>query len=612
MNKLAYVLRGIFLRLRIIGRAEIDQLDLTSTNQGLKLNEITTATLATLDATTHEGTFVYVTDGYAGLYYSDGTQWLALIGGTTGTMVISGDGTAPPTTSNLVLTLANTGVAAGSYTNSSLTVDSKGRLTAAASGTAPVTSVSGTAPISSSGGTTPAISLDNTAVTPGSYTIANLTIDAKGRITAASNGSAVAQVQGVDTNGFTWSIANPTTIPELTLSIDNGAIDYAKIQNVAASRLLGRDGSGAGAPQELSLGTGLSLSGTTLNATGGTVTSVTGTSPIASTGGATPAISLNDTAVTPGSYTLASITVDSKGRITAASSGAAGGDVTGPASSVNNRVVFFDGATGKLIKDSGLGLSGSNTGDQTITLTGDVTGSGTGSFAATLANTAVVAGSYTSADITVDSKGRITSAANGAGGGTVTHTVGSLTADTFPIGNGGADIKDSEFTYDSGTGTYEFGFGGSYGIVKAIGTFTTYAEFKYAFANTYSIVMRPGSALGADRTWTMPDVDGDMVIDDAANNGIEVSGALIGLGGAGGDGTAISALACGIATLSGGTVTVTDTTVKAGAVILVTPRDTNNAGFMSVGTITANTSFVINSSNGADSGDVHWIRINLN
>jgi hypothetical protein len=37
-----------------------------------------------------------------------------------------------------------------------------------------------------------------------------------------------------------------------------------------------------------------------------------------------------------------------------------------------------------------LGLSGTNTGDQTITLTGDVTGSGTGSFAATIANDAVI------------------------------------------------------------------------------------------------------------------------------------------------------------------------------------------------------------------------------
>ena len=56
-------------------------------------------------------------------------------------------------------TLATVNTNVGSFTNASITVNGKGLITAASSGTAPVTSVTGTSPVVSSGGATPAISL---------------------------------------------------------------------------------------------------------------------------------------------------------------------------------------------------------------------------------------------------------------------------------------------------------------------------------------------------------------------------------------------------------------------------------------------------------------------
>lgn len=156
----------------------------------------------------------------------------------------------------------------------------------------------------------------------------------------------------------TASVNAPITLSGAVTGTGTGAI-VTTMAPAAIDSLAGYNHTGVFS--DVTVSTGLTLFGGVLTATGsgGTVTTVSvvtanGVSGSVANPTTTPAITLTLGVITPTSV-------------------AASGAVTGS------------------------NLSGTNTGDQTITLTGGVTGSGTGSFAATVVTNANLTGPITSA-----------------------------------------------------------------------------------------------------------------------------------------------------------------------------------------------------------------------
>lgn len=112
---------------------------------------------------------------------------------------------------------------------------------------------------------TTAIALTLATVNSNIGTFNNVTVNAKGLVTAASNVSYLTANQTITLSGDVTG--SGTTA--ITTTIPNDTVTFAKMQNIATSRILGRSTAGNGDIEELTLGANMTLVGGVLDSIGG-------------------------------------------------------------------------------------------------------------------------------------------------------------------------------------------------------------------------------------------------------------------------------------------------------------------------------------------------------
>ena len=171
------------------------------------------------------GSIIYnkLSESSGNMYFSNGIEWVPFGATATLSEIDSGVGITitNPTGPIVTVALSDTTVIPGSYTNANLTVNAQGQLTAAANGpSGGVGDVSAGTGITVQNGAGPiaSVGITNTTVIPGSYTNVEITVNQQGQLTFAQNGSlefdkSYATYQGL---GIVASSGVPTTLAPLT------------------------------------------------------------------------------------------------------------------------------------------------------------------------------------------------------------------------------------------------------------------------------------------------------------------------------------------------------------------------------------------------------------